>query len=258
MFPHGALRHDRSSSLVEFLYPDGAVPKQEATPVLELPITVGVAFLPYATGQSTMLDDADKNRILQRVRERFESRKFVREIVPIPDYYLRGQRGFAGLAALQRLYNLDLVALVSHDQVARQQGNELSLTYLTIVGAYLFPGTSQHVNSMLDLAVVHPASGSLVLRAAGMDSREGVSTDVGAAGRLRERGVASLHAAADQMMDNFDTELQRFEARVRDGTARVQIANPGGGGSFDWLALGLLGCGLAFRMTRVRWNSGGS
>jgi rhombotail lipoprotein len=239
LFSHTQQRHHRSSSLVAFLYSGEAPPARDATPVLELPLTVGIAFLPPAGGAGP-LDDAEKNRVLEQVRERFLGRRFVREIVPIPDYYLAGQSGFTGLEALQRLYGLDLVALISYDQVSRQEGNELSLAYLTIVGAYLLPGTSQDVNTLVDLAVVDPASRSLVLRAAGMDGRAGVSTDAGANQRLRARSVDSFHAAAEQMVERFDAELVRFEQAVRDGTARVQVANAGGGGSSGWPGVGLL------------------
>lgn len=244
MFARSSQRHHRSSSLVEFLYAGQAPPARTAVPALELPLTVGIAFLPAAAGIG-QLDEAEKNLVLERVRERFSSRAFVREIVPIPDYYLGWQRGFDGLASLQRLYDLDLVALVSYDQVARQEGNELSLAYLTIVGAYLFPGTSQDVNTMVDLAVVDPTSRSLVLRAAGMDSRQGVSTDVAANQRMRARGVDSFHAAAGQMIERFDAELLGFERSVREGTARVRVTRSGGGGSTGLLALGLLGLMLA-------------
>jgi rhombotail lipoprotein len=248
MFARHGERHGRSSSLVEFLYPGGTPPAAVATPVLELPLAVGVAFLPPAQGHMALLDEADKARILEKVRQRFAGRAFVREIVPIPDYYLSGQRGFEGLAALQRLYGLDLVALLSYDQVARQQGNELSLAYLTIVGAYLFPGTSQDVNTLVDMAVVHPATRSLVLRAAGMDSRQGISTEVRAPERLRERGRESLLAAADRMVENFDAELAAFEGRVRQGTARVEVVHAGGGGSLDLLLLILAALAVALRL----------
>lgn len=242
MFGHGTQRHHRSSSLVQFLYPGGAPPAQTAPPVMKLPLTVGVAFLPPVGGTGA-LDDAEKNRVLEQVRARFKSRAFVREIMPIPDYYLGDARGFEGLAALQRLYGLDLVALISYDQVARQEANELSLAYLTIVGAYLFPGTSQDVNTLVDLAVVDPVSRSLVLRAAGMDSRAGASTEAGSQQRLRNRSVAGFRDAAAQMIERFDTELRRFEQDVREGTSRVQFVGggSGGGGSVDWMVLGILG-----------------
>ena len=252
LFGKGVQRHGRSSSLVEFLYPGGAPPVQPTVPVLDLPLTVGVAFLPPVGGPASVIDEADKQAILQQVQQRFSQRGFVREIVAIPDYYLSSQRGFEGLAGIQRLYDLDLVALVSYDQVSRQHGNELSLTYLTIVGAYLFPGTSQDVHTVVDLAVVDPATRSLVIRAAGMDSRGGVSNEVRAGARLQQRGSDSLQAAGHAMVANFDAELLRFEDQVRAGTARVKIANAGGGGSVDRVLLALLAILYVFRHAHLR------
>ncbi len=76
-------------------------------------------------------------------------------------------RGFAGLEGVQRLYNIDLMALVSYDQVTHTDDNKLSLGYLTIVGAYVLRGSSHDTATLVDLAVVDPATRSLVLRAGG-------------------------------------------------------------------------------------------
>ena len=237
-------RHYRSSTLVEYLYGREPPPTQVQIPELQLPLTVGLAFLPQAGGQ-VAIDEVEKNAILARIRERFGSRRFVRDIVEIPGYYLSQNPGMSGLAALQRLYNMDLLALVSYDQVSQQDDNPLSLTYLSIVGGVIFPGTNQDVTTVLDMAVIHPSSRSLVLRAAGMDSREGVTTALSAEPRLRQRRTAGFHAASDQMIERFDAELTRFEQQVRSGTARVKVS--GGGGSFDWLGLAL----FALLATRV-------
>ena len=45
-------RQGSSSSLVDFLYPDGSVPPEPARelPYLELPISVGIAFVPGNSG----------------------------------------------------------------------------------------------------------------------------------------------------------------------------------------------------------------
>ena len=59
------------------------------------------------------------------------------ESVIIPDYYLTTSPGFAGLEGVQRLYNVDLMALVSYDQVTYADDNKWSLGYLTVVGAYV-------------------------------------------------------------------------------------------------------------------------
>ncbi|MDQ2641031.1 MAG: rhombotarget lipoprotein [Pseudomonadota bacterium] len=243
-------RHYRSSTLVEYLYGREPPPTQVQIPELQLPLTVGLAFLPQAGGQ-VAIDEVEKSAILQRIRERFGSRPFIRDIVEIPGYYLSQNPGMSGLAALQRLYNMDLLALVSYDQVSHQDDNALSLTYLSIVGGVIFPGTSQDVTTVLDMAVIDPSSRSLVLRAAGMDNQEGISTGINAEPRMRKRRSVGFHAASDQMIERFDAELTRFEKQVRSGTARVKVK--GGGGSFDLIGLALLallagGAGISRRI----------
>jgi rhombotail lipoprotein len=129
-------RHaQNSTSLVEFLYPNGVVPPvRDSQPQLHLPLRVGLAFLPSASAPQG-LDAAHREVLLQEIRQRFVSRKFIAEIVVIPDYYLQSRRGFEGLQGVQRLYGIDLMALVSYDQVAHEDDNRLSLGYITIVGA---------------------------------------------------------------------------------------------------------------------------
>lgn len=86
-------------------------------------------------------------------------RSFVSQILIIPDYYLSGSRGFEGLQAIQRLYGVDLVALVSYDQVSNSDVNNWSIAYWTIAGAYVAKGnrydvateqTLQHFDMALD------------------------------------------------------------------------------------------------------------
>src|SRR6202162_5292403 len=116
-----------SSSLVNFLYPDGeALPATNTIPELHVPLRVGLAFLPsQGSSGPAALDAAQKQVLMERIRQRFSSRKFVSEIVVVPDYYLANARGFAGLDGVQRLYNVDLMALVSYDQVTHTDDNKL-------------------------------------------------------------------------------------------------------------------------------------
>ena len=151
-----------SSSLVEFLYPGGRLPPAEnQIPELRVPLRVGLAFLPTNSGAGPTAVERDE--LLERIRQRFADRKFVTEIVMIPDYYLRTNRGFAGLQGVQRLYSVDVVALVSHDQLTHMDENEWSLGYLTIVGAYVLKGSHHNVATLVDLAVVDPVTQSLIL-----------------------------------------------------------------------------------------------
>ena len=154
-------RHS-SSSLVEFLYPSGQVPPAEnSIPELHVPLRVGLAFLPGRGGAGP--DAALREELLERVRRHFSDRRFVSEIVIIPDYYLAEQRGFPGLEAVQRLYSIDLMALVSYDQVTHEDENNWSLGYLTIVGAYVLKGSRYDVSTLVDLAVIDPATRSFTV-----------------------------------------------------------------------------------------------
>jgi rhombotail lipoprotein len=253
---HRPRQSHNSSSLVEFLYPNGSAPPAEnQIPELRVPLRVGLAFLPTDTGAGPTA--VQRDALMERIRQRFADRKFVTEIVMIPDYYLRNSRGFEGLQGVQRLYTVDVMALVSYDQVEHLDENQWSLGYLTIVGAYVLKGNHHDVATLVDLAVVDPVTQSLILRAGGTDTRNRNSTLVDQARDARESSAASFDTATGQMIDNFDLALTKFEADVRAGKANVRVARResgsrgggGGGGSFGLLSLGGL---LLLFVTRRR------
>ena len=229
-----------SSSLVSFLYPVSGPPPppKNSIPELRVPMRVGLAMLPssgYRYNDSDPLDPTQKEQFLERIRERFLSRRFVSEIVVIPDYYLTHERGFVGLEGVQRLYDVDVIALVSYDQVTHRDDNPLSLGYITIVGAFVLPGASHQTATLVDLAVIDPATRSLVLRAGGADTRKGVATPVNLDRVSREKGAEGFIEAGDQMIEHFDAALTAFESEVRAGTANVRVVTrdgSGGGGAF--------------------------
>lgn len=257
--PNCRQQHQESSSLVAFLYPQGKLPPaNNSIPQLRLPLRVGLTFLPTPSGAGPTA--AQREQLLGRVREHFKGRQFVSEIVVIPDYYLNAQRGFEGLAAVQRMYSLDLMALVSYDQVTNSDVNNWSLGYLTIVGAYVLKGNRYDVSTLLDLAVVDPATRSLVLRAGGVDTREGTATAVGAERAERMASASGYDGAANEMITHFDQALAEFEAQVKAGKANVKVVNrdgaSGGGGTFDILTLTCL-LALAGLSSRLRGHSSG-
>lgn len=260
--PHCRAETRNSSSLVSFLYPNGEMPPaQDVVPELHLPLRVGLAFLPaQSPGNYADLDDAHKEQILERIRQHFADRKFVSEIVVIPDYYLKSGRGFAGLQGVQRLYNIDLMALVSYDQVTHRDDTNWSLSYLTIVGAFIIKGTDHDVSTMVDLAVVDPATHSLVLRAGGTDGTHGHSTMVQEQQVARLAGAESFDAASNQMIGNFEAALNSFEASVRAGRANVRVvarngSSTGGGGGIgaaDAMMLAAIVAARGLKKRRLR------
>ena len=140
--PHCRSETRNSSSLVNFLYPDGNLPPpQDAIPELHLPLRVGLAFLPsqYPTS-SADLDDAHKEQILERIRKRFADRKFVSEIVIIPDYYLKSSRGFDGLQGV----------LASRFKAARDIRYSMKYVAVRPTCAALEPGCQAKVEVLID------------------------------------------------------------------------------------------------------------
>jgi rhombotail lipoprotein len=246
-----------SSSLVNFLYPDGKTPPpNNSVPELHVPLRVGLAFLPpQASYGATTLDATQKQELLERIRQRFLTRPFVSDIVVIPDYYLSSARGFAGLDGVQRLYDVDLMALVSYDQVTHTDDNTLSLGYLTIVGAYVLPGSSHDTATLVDLAVVDPATRSLVLRAGGTSSSHGNSTLVDVERDSRRAGAAGFNEATDQMISHFDAALAAFQTDVQNGRANVRVIHRNIGGKMGGGSIGTLDVAALLLLVVLAWRA---
>jgi rhombotail lipoprotein len=243
---------DASSSLVQFLYPNGsAPPPANSVPVLQLPLRVGLAFLPPRVGSSGP-SPAQREQLLQMISQRFAQRPFVRAIQTIPDMYLLP--GQHDLAALQRLLNVDLIALVSYDQSVGQTARDNSWTWLTIVGALVVDGAREDFSTLVDLAVIEPASRSLMLRAGGTDQRTKNSTLVGVGQDMRSAASESYALATARLIDNFDTALTQFESDVKQQRAPVAVHWQGGGGAVDLLTLMFAGvaavCVIGRRIAR--------
>jgi rhombotail lipoprotein len=246
--------------LVEFLYGRGDMPPVASEVHLELPIRVGVSFLPAEGGAGPSAVDRDK--VLTAIRDRFKSRPYVTEIVPIPDYYLRanGRDGLTQIEQVSRLNQLDLFALVSYDQITDSSMNKSSLAYLTILGAYFVRGDRDETHTLLDLAVVDPRTRLLVLRSGGTSSLGGNTTLIEADRHESAQRSRGFELAAANLVENFQRELTDFEGRVRAGTAPVKVTHRekvagGGSGALDPALLLFLSALLgmsAFRARRIR------
>ena len=161
-------------SLVEYLYPKGEEPAlKPATPELHLPLRVGIAFVPGE--RFSDLTEAERNQLLNRVKAAFANRPYISAIEVIPTPYLRARGGFDNLQQAARMFNVEVVALLSYDQVQFNDSNRLSLLYWTIVGAYLVNGDQYDVNTLVDAAVFDVSSRQLLFRAPGTSQIKGSS-----------------------------------------------------------------------------------
>jgi rhombotail lipoprotein len=242
-------RSDRSSSVVEFLYPGEINPLAAAQiPVLKLPLKVGIAFVPNnhaPTGPwgEGGLSEMQKSELLKRVADAFRTQEFIASIEVIPTTYLRPRGGFENLDQIKRMLNLDVIALVSYDQVQFTDPNRRSLAYWTIVGAYLFRGNVNDTQTLMEAAVYDIGSRQLLFRAPGAGHVHANATLHQAGEKLRRDSAASLQLATDEMITNLSVQLDDFRKRVKeapDTVAKIERRAGYGGGSFG----GVLVCVL--------------
>lgn len=246
-------RQGVSSSLVDFLYPKGETPPDhdQTVPNLQLPLRVGLAFVPGRTNNVEGLSEANKNALLENVKKSFTTREFIKEITIIPDTYLRSGKGFQTVDQLARLYGLDVIALVSYDQVAHVDDTAKSILYWTIVGAYFIEGSKNDVQTFVDTAVFDVKTHKLLFRAPGINKVESTSTLVDSTEKMRKSREESFSLAMEHMTTNLNTELESFKEKIKKDKS-VMISHrsgyTGGGGSIDLSLLALL-----FGIVAARW-----
>lgn len=257
---NGGTRQGVSSSLVDFLYPKGEVPPaySEQIPTLDLPLRVGLAYVPGGPGASAVLSEASRISLLEKVKAGFEDQPYIKEIMVIPDTYMRSKRGFESVDQIARLYGLDVMALVSYDQVVQVDDTKASILYWTIVGAYFIKGSKNDVQTFVDTAIFDVKTHKLLLRAPGVNSQQSTTTLVNSPEETRKAREQSFALAMADMTVNLEKELDRFKARIeRDKSVLVSHKTEyrGGGGALDpWSLLLLGGLWLSSRKSKAKTN----
>jgi rhombotail lipoprotein len=138
------------------------------------------------------------------------------------------------------MYAVDVIALVSYDQTQFSDQGLLSLTYWTIVGAYVVKGQKNDTHTMLDTVVYDISSQKLLFRAPGVSEIKGRATMVNLSEQLRGDREAGVKEATTQMIGNLDAELTAFQAKVKERPEEFRVVRTGaqrGGGMLDELML---------------------
>ncbi len=212
----------RSAGVLDYLYPEGK-PAQPPTDVhLELPLRVGVAFVPeeqtgyYPTG----LEESEKQRLLERVRDAFLQTEETSGIEIVPSTYVIAGGGFENLDQLRAMLGIDVIALISYDQRQIEDLNTASITYWTILGAYVVPGNENETHTFVSASVFDIPSRALLLNATGSSTVEDRSTALGSGRSLREGSSEGMALAIDDMVGQLETALSAFREQVKTGTVR--------------------------------------
>ena len=209
------------SGLMEYLYP-----KRQEAPVpnpagarLQLPLRLGVAFAPAGTGgwRTAVVPATTERPLLEIIRNAFKDKPWVQEIKLIPATYLAPGGGFDNLDQVCRLYGVNVVALVSVDQIQYTDPKWYSFAYLSIIGAYILPGDANDTRTLIDAAVFDVPSRTFLLRAPGQSVMKGSATFVNRERSLREASAKGLDLAMQDLARNLETEVGAFKAEVAAG-----------------------------------------
>jgi rhombotail lipoprotein len=219
----------RSSSVVQYLYPE-ARPQADTPqmPRLTLPVKVGIAFVPDTTTSPWSLTETSKADLLTTVASHFKQYDFVKSIEIISSAYLIPKGGFANLDQVRTMFDVDVIALVSYDQTQFTDEGVASITYWTVIGAYVIPGEKNTTHTMVDAAVYDIPSRKLLFRAPGVSHSKSKATPVNLSEQLRKDSLAGFSDASNALITNLDESLAQFQARVKASPQDFQVVRGAG------------------------------
>lgn len=258
------------SSVVDYLYPSSQEIKiAPSIPVLTLPIRVGIAFVPsdgsYRRGGSPWaigdfgaqgLSEPAKMQIMDNIANHFRARDYIGDIQLIPSSYLLPQGSFTNLEQLQAMFGIDVIALVSFDQVQFSDESKAALSYWTLVGAYLVSGQKNDTSTLMDTAVYDIKSRKMLFRAPGVSQIKGRSTPVNLAEELRQDSKQGFELASKQMITQLEQELESFTERLKAKPDDIKLVKTSHyrGGSIGVFGIIFLLFALLFRCKQLDYQ----
>lgn len=211
----------RRAGMVDYLYPEGAPATQPTDVAIDLPVRVGIAFVPETqTPYSAGIDVSERQRLLDRVVQAFSGLEEVEGIEVVPPSFVNPKGGFRNLDQLKSMFGIDLIVLVSYDQTQFEELTKASITYWTIAGAYLVPGNVNDTYTLVEAAIFDIPSRALLFNASGEGRVEGKATAVDSARSKRLNSVESFEIAMADMTQKLGTALEAFREQAKTGTVR--------------------------------------
>jgi len=226
-----------SSNVVQYLYPNKQPVETPQIPQLSLPLKVGIAFVPE---HNRTLTELDKTNLMTEISAHFKQYDFVKSIEVIPSPYLRHNGSFTNLDQIRTMFGIDVIALISYDQTRFTDEGLASITYWTIIGAYIIPGEKNDTHTMVDATVYDIASRKMLFRAPGTSHIKSRSTLVNLSEQIRKDSLEGFTIASKELIVNLDQQLTLFKEKVKQAPEEYKITHKQGytgGGSLDFYFL---------------------
>lgn len=241
----------RRSSLAAYL--GGGKPSQAADasagPVkLQLPLRLGIAFVPTEVGQRAgtfasgagagSLDLTLEQELHAKVADLFGKKPWTLSFKTIPSMYLTRAGGFENLDQVARSFGVDVVALLSVDQVQFSSPRWYAWTYWTLVGAYIVKGDANDTTTLVDAAVYHVPTRTFLFRAGAVGTAKGSSSWSNREETLRQQSRESFALAMTNLSTSLDQGVGTFKQDILKGARKDVVlvdkdGNPLGSAAYD-------------------------
>jgi len=199
---------------------------------MPLPITLGIAFVPESRtitngGDSKIepLTEKFKMEMMRELTAQLRQYSFFAGIEEIPSTYLKIGGSFANLDQIHTMTGVDVIGLVSYDQVQFTDRGLVSLLYWTGFGWYFMPGEKNDTNTMMDAALYHIPTRKPLLRATGQSGVYHYSTPMNQSQNLRDDSENGFKDAVNMLAATFKEQLDLLKPKL------VQAADSPSAGS---------------------------
>ena len=211
------------TSIVKFLYPEeNTAKKQEAVkPTITVPLKAGIAFVPSAAAEG--FPERERMSLMQKIGSQFEKYKFVESIELIPSLYLEEEGGFPNLDKLRQLFGTDVIMLLSYDQSQFKDTGALSITYWTLIGAYIVKGEKNDTHTLIDAALFHIESRKMLFRASGINHIKTSATPIGLSEQARKDSLNGFREASIDLVKNVEKRLYGFRKMLRAASGEFRL-----------------------------------
>ena len=212
------------TSIIRFLGADeNTMEMQEASePTITVPLKVGFAFAPsldYGEG----FPEKERMNLMQEIASQFKEYKFVETIELIPSLYLEEGGGFSNLDKLRQLFDIDLIMLLSYDQSQFHDTGAWSVTYWTLIGAYIVKGEKNDTHTLMDAALFHIPSRKMLFRASGTNHIKNSATPINLSEQARKDSLSGFHQASMELTKNLQDKLYYFRKAIRSQSGKFKL-----------------------------------
>jgi rhombotail lipoprotein len=231
----------RTSNSLTYLNPGETQPVEVSKAIaktslanIPVPITLGIAFVPESrtiTGGRDIkiepLTEKVKMEMMQELTAQLRQYSIFAGVEEIPSTYLKIGGGFANLDQIHTMTGVDVIGLVSYDQVQFTDRGFVSLLYWTGIGWYFMPGEKNDTNTMMDAAMYHIPTRKPLLRATGQSGVYHYSTPMNQSQNLRDDSENGFKEALHMLAANFKEQLDLLKPKFVQGAAGGPIASSG-------------------------------